>query len=96
MINLNFGLRNPFSNRWQHVVAKSGGVGKYKGWELELIKDGSIIGVGIRWTIRQDHAGVMLDFSLFGYNLIMSYYDTRHWNEEAGRFYNYDDAGNAS
>lgn len=96
MINFDLSLRNPFSDRWQHVFAKSGTFGNHNAWEAELIRDGSIIGVGFRWTIRQDHAGMMLDLSLLGYNLILQYYDTRHWNDEEGRFYNYDKAGNSS
>jgi hypothetical protein len=96
MINFNFGLRNPFSSRWDNIYSRSAVIGKHKGVEFEVYRDTTIISLMLRLTARQDHAGVMLDFGLLGYSVSFHYYDTRHWNEEAGRFYNYDNAGNAT
>jgi len=96
MINFSFRLSNPFSDRWDTVYHKSALLGKHTGAEIQVIKDNTIVDFDFRWTTRQDHAGIMLELGLFGYSVILHYYETRHWNSEAGRYYNYDNAGNAS
>ena len=95
MINFSFGLRNPLSDRWDNIYNRSAVLGK-KAVEIEVYRDTTIVSFAFRWTIRQDHAGMSVDLGLFGYTVSAQYYDTRHWNEEAGRFYIYDKAGNAS
>ncbi len=95
MINVSFGLRNPFSSRWDNIYNRSKVLGK-KAVEFEVYRDTTIVSFAFRWNIRQDHAGMNLELGLFGYTVSAQYYDTRHWNEEAGRFYIYDKAGNAS
>ena len=97
MIHFSVGLRNPFSDRWDNVYNRSAVVDKFhKAVEIEVYRDTTIVSFAFRWTIRQDHAGMSLDLGLFGYTVSAQYYDTRHWNEEAGRFNRYDSAGNAS
>jgi hypothetical protein len=95
MISFSFNLRNPFSDRWETVYHRSAMLGKHTGAEIQVIKDTTIVDFGFRWTIRQDHAGVMLDFGLFGYSVMLHYYDTRHWNDEEGRFYIYEKDGSS-
>ena len=96
MIHFNFGLSNPFCRRWVTVYYKDKLFANKKGGEIQIVKDNNIINVGVRFTIRQDHSGLSLDFGLFGYSVMLSYYDTRHWNDEAGRYYNYNDKGEAT
>ncbi len=95
MINFSFGLRNPFSDRWDNIYNRSAVLGK-KAVEFEVYRDTTIVSFAFRWNIRQDHAGMNLELGLFGYTVSAQYYDTRHWNEEAGRFYNYNDKGEAT
>lgn len=95
MINFSFGLRNPFANRWDNIFNKSKQISKHKFAEFEVYRDTTIVSISFRWTTRQDHAGMMLELGLLGYTVSGQYYDTRHWNEEEGRFYIYDKAGNA-
>jgi hypothetical protein len=95
MINFSFGFRNPFSDRWDNIYNRSAVLGK-KAVEFEVYRDTTIISFAFRWNIRQDHAGMILELGLFGYTVSFQYYDTRHWNEEAGRFYNYNDKGEAT
>jgi hypothetical protein len=95
MIHFSIGLLNPFSNRWDNIYNRSAVHGN-KAVEFEVYRDTTIISFAFRWNIRQDHAGMNLELGLFGYTVSVHYYDTRHWNEEAGRFYIYDKAGNAS
>jgi len=96
MISFSFNLRNPFSDRWDNIYNRSAVIGKHKAVEFEVYRDTTIIGLSFRWTIRQDHAGMNLELGLFGYTVSAQYYDTRHWNDEKGRFNIYDSAGNAS
>jgi hypothetical protein len=95
MISFSFNLRNPFSDRWETVYHRSAMLGKHTGAEIQVIKDTTIVDFGFRWAIRQDHAGVMLDLGLFGYSVMLHYYDTRHWNDEEGRFYIYEKDGSS-
>lgn len=96
MINFNFGLSNPFSHRWETVYYKDKLFPNKKGAELQVVKDNNIISIGIRYSIRTDHAGISLDIGLLGYSVMFSYYDTRHWNSDEGRFYVYNSKGEAS
>ena len=96
MISFSFNLRNPFSNRWDNIFNRGVTFDKYhKAAEFEVYRDTTIVGVAFRWTIRQDHAGMGLDIGLLGYTVSAQYYDTRHWNDEAGRFYIYEKDGSS-
>jgi len=92
MINLNFSIRNPWSQKFKNlgfVIYDS--IFKHKYIEIELYKDSSIICFNFSWTIRQSHAGVDIELGLFGYCVHYNFYDNRHWNYEAGRYYEYNE-----
>jgi hypothetical protein len=95
MIYFNFNLTNPFSHRWANIKSLAFQVSKNKFIEIEAYKDNTIVSCTLRLTTRTDHAGLMLDLGLLGYTVSFNFYDTRHWNEEAGRYYIYDKAGKA-
>ena len=95
MINFSFSIRNPFSNRWECLANPSWVIGRHKAIELQFDRCSDIIGLCVRLTARQDHAGVFVSASLLGYDAMLHFYDTRHWNEEKGRYNIYDSAGNA-
>ena len=90
MINLSFNIRNPwsqeFKNLWNKVL-DTAHPSKYI--ELEVYKDSSLLTVSFNWTIRQSHAGVDFEVGLLGYCFHFNFYDIRHWNYEAGRYYKY-------
>lgn len=87
MINLHVNLRNPFSDRWKCVYNTAGETPiKHKFWEIQIDKTSDIIGFEFRLTTRQDHAGVFVSLALFGYDIIFNFYDSRHWNDEEGRW----------
>ena len=96
MISFNFNLRNPwsttFKNLWNKVYATPH-PSKYI--ELEVTHDFTLVTFMFNWTIRQSHAGLDLEVGLFGYNLHFQFYDIRHWNDEAGRYYIYDEENGA-
>lgn len=96
MISFSFRLKNPFSDRWETVYHKDAMLGTHTCAEIQVVKDNTIVEFSFSWYARQDHAGITIYLGLFGYSVSIRYYDTRHWNDEAGRFYNYDSAGNES
>lgn len=96
MIYFGFNITNPWSHRWDTIFYKDKLFANKKGGEIQVVKDNTIVGFSFRLATRCDHAGVSLDIGLFGYTAMFNFYDTRHWNTEAGRYFVYDDAGNAS
>ena len=80
MINLNFNIANPWSNRWNILWNKSGLISKYKAWEFNGYSTGHIINAEFRWTLKGDHAGACLMLGLLGYEVELHFYDTRHWD----------------
>lgn len=59
------------------------------------MKSDDIIAFDLRVTTKCDHAGVDLWLGLFGYSVNLQFYDSRHWNYDEGRYYIYNDAGEA-
>ena len=89
MINLQFNIRNPFSDRWKCIKCWDKKLSEHKHLELQIDKTADIVSFDFRYTIRQDHAGLFLTVGLFGYEAIFNIYDTRHWNYEERRWYKY-------
>lgn len=95
MISLNFNLRNPWSTTFKNLWCRSYKTPfKDKFIELEVTRDFTLISFMFNWTVRQSHAGLDLELGIFGYNAHFQFYDIRHWNTEAGRYYIYDKEGN--
>ena len=91
MINFNFSLRNPFSNKFENVFCKNFRLTEHKSAEVECINSNSIFEFGFSLDTRCDHAGVGITFGLLGYVILAEFRDGRHWNEKEGRYYIYDD-----
>lgn len=93
MFNLSLNLRNPNSNRFEIIKSWNGGTPfKHKFWECQIDKTSDVLGFEIRYTIKQDHAGLWLSFALFGYDVIFNWYDNRHWNSVTQDWEKYDSA----
>lgn len=87
MINLQINIRNPWSNRFVNIGCWHGNtVIKHKFWELQFYKSSDVFDMFVRLTHRQSHAGIHLGLGLFGYNAEFQIYDSRHWNENTGRW----------
>jgi len=80
MINIVFGISNPFSNRFKPVYCKSFKLTTHKFCEVEIIKDNDIISAQVRYTARQDHAGLYVAAGLFGWACSIEICDHRHWD----------------
>lgn len=96
MINFSFNISWPwfkdFETLHHDYFYKSWRVTKNKTLELQVSRGGdSIIGTSFDWRVNTDHAGVTFDISLFRRFIVVSFCDNRHWNDEKGRYVNYDD-----
>lgn len=90
MINFSFSLINPWSKRWKNVWTYSYNTPfKNKFLELEVHKDSTLISFMFQLSTRQSHGGLSMELGLFGYSFNFNFYDNRHWNYEAGRYFNY-------
>lgn len=83
MLNLSLNIRNPFKNKFEILKCWEGSTPvPNKFWEIQINKTNDILGIDVRFTIRQNHAGIFLSLSLFSYEIIFNFYDHRHWNSE--------------
>lgn len=82
MIHLSFNIRNPFSDRWQCLANPVWQISRHKAIELQFDRCTDIVGFAFRATIRQDHAGVFVSVSLLGFEGMLTFYDTRHWDKQ--------------
>lgn len=92
MIYFGFNITNPWSKRWTNVwnrVYDTPHPSKYI--ELEVFKDATIASFTFRLGLRESHSGLMIDAGLLGYSFSFNFYDIRHWNTEAGRYYMYNE-----
>jgi hypothetical protein len=60
-----------------------------KSFEIQVgrFRDGSVFEISLEWTRRQDHAGLGLHMEVWGFHLIATLYDNRHWDYEKGKWY---------
>jgi hypothetical protein len=92
MINIAFSLTNPWSrSTWGNLTAWSKLFSNSKAVEVNTYRSDNLIAVDLAWTRKCDHAGVRLELCLFGYDLELHFYDTRHWDYERERFWNLKD-----
>jgi len=92
MISFNFNLSNPWSNRFENLWCKSYSTPfKNKFIELEVLKDTSIVSFMFRFSTRQSHSGLSIEFGLLGYSFNFNLYDNRHWNYEANRYFRHNE-----
>jgi hypothetical protein len=84
MLNLQLSITAPWChNNFKNLFClfwRTGKLLKHKAWEFEVIQDWRVIlNFTFRWTVRRDHAGPTLELGLFGYEVYLMMYDTRHW-----------------
>lgn len=65
---------------WDILWNISRSVTKHKAWEFNGYRTGRLINVDFHWTLQGDHAGARLMLGVFGYEVELQFYDTRHWN----------------
>ena len=87
-------IKNLFYKWWDSGVNKVSEVQIYYlftiGFILEFTLNPSsfgfnlfhIVSLDITKTSECDHAGIYFELNLFGLNILLSKYDTRHWDED--------------
>jgi hypothetical protein len=82
VIYLNLNIRNPkWWDRFESLWCKTGKTPfEHKFWEVQFMKTPELFRIEFNWTVQQDHAGVRFELGLVGYQLDMSFSDSRHWN----------------
>jgi len=82
MINFNFNIRVPGSNRFRNIRSWAGSSPiPFKFWELQIYLSADIVDVTVNITARQSHSGIRLGLGLLGVNVEFNLYDSRHWSE---------------
>jgi hypothetical protein len=90
MLNINFSLENPFGNKFKNLGGLSKTLTKNKALELQHCYDAStLIRFEFDYSIKRDHAGLQINFALFGYTVYFQIYDTRHWDYNNNQWITY-------
>lgn len=78
MINLELRVSNPFSNKHSITSSRHGKTKEDYGWEINTYDTNTIISLYLRLQARGDHPGIFIMIGLFGKELELNFYDTRH------------------
>ena len=90
MIEFSLNISHPFDIKFKNFWNKSWDTPiKNKFIELEIHTTDDLVGCNVLWTTERDHAGLDIQLSLFGICLHFNFYDSRHWDHEAGRYFEY-------
>jgi hypothetical protein len=71
---------NPFSSRFANLFNRHGRISDRKAWELNVFRTNTVFLMSLMFTVRGDHAGLRLQFGLFGFEMEFHFYDSRHWD----------------
>jgi hypothetical protein len=82
MINLNFTISNPWSSRWDILWSNRKLIGKNKAVEFNGYRTNHIINVDFNFKPAGDHGGARIMLGVFGFDVELHFYDTRHWDYE--------------
>lgn len=95
MINFNFNIAWPCSDikTNNNYFIKDWKITKNKNLEIQICKSNmTLFGFGLDFSpIGQSHGGLVIDFTLFKYMIILGICDRRHWNYKESRWYKYDE-----
>jgi len=86
MISFNFNIHNPWSNTWKILWNKSKVLSKNKAVEFNGYRTNHIINADLQIKTVGDHGGFHIMLGLFGYEVELHFYDTRHWDYARGKW----------
>ena len=90
MINFNFTLRNPWSDRFTSLWCRMFKTPfRSKFIELETFRDSTFFTINFNWTVRQSHAGLDFELGVLGFCFHSNFYDSRHWDYENKKWLDY-------
>jgi len=88
MISFNFSISNPWIKRFENLWCRGYSTPfKNKFIELEVTRDTTILTFNLRLSTRQSHGGLYIELGLLGYVFSFNFYDNRHWNYKADRYF---------
>jgi hypothetical protein len=90
MINVTFNINNPWSSTWTILWNKSKLLGKNKAVEFNGYRTNHIINADFNFKPAGDHAGARIMLGLFGVDVELHFYDTRHWDYDTYTWEVYD------
>jgi hypothetical protein len=80
MINFNFAVRNPWSQRFDVVLLRTGQLlSPFWHWELQINRVSDLVSLHCDLRYRQDHQGIFLSLALVSFEVIFTVYDSRHY-----------------
>ena len=79
MINFNFTIRNPWSQRFDVILLRTGQLlSRFWFWELQINRVSALVSVDCSLRYKQDHQGIFLSVALVSFEVIFTVYDSRH------------------
>lgn len=78
MININFGLGNPFTNTFKNLGCKWFKLTETKVFELELLRTNTFVNFSFEVSFKSSQC-FFLSFGLFGYSISAAIYDAKLW-----------------
>lgn len=78
MINISFGLGNPFVKTFKNLGCKWFKISENKVFELEFLRTSEIVNFSFEISFDSSQC-FFLSFGLLGYNVSASIYDARLW-----------------
>lgn len=97
MFYLNASIKNPFwkseyNKYFDSYVCVEKPISKNKVFNFEITRHFyHLFQFILKTEFRgMDHAGPSLELGLFGYNVMVCIYDTRHWDDEKNTWKNYE------
>jgi hypothetical protein len=96
MIHLALNITNPWSKQNLSSVKFWHGPTPWKNkfWELDLTRSRTIVSANLVVSHRQSHSGFEVMLGLFGYDLMFTIYDQRHWDYDINDWEKSDDKEN--
>lgn len=79
MINISFGLSNPFTKTFKNLGCKWFKLSETNVFELELLRTSAFINFSFEISFNSSQC-FFLSFGLLGYNISASIYDAKLWD----------------
>ena len=87
LIKLAFEISLPI-DRYDHIYEKTWATPfKNKYFQVNAYQRNGLINFYMDWSIKEDHAGFMLEFDFLGFGASICLYDCRHWDYENDKFH---------
>ena len=78
MININFGLDNPFTKTFRNLGCKWFKLTETKVFEVEILKTSELISFSLEIAFKTSQC-FFFSFGLFGYSISAAIYDAKLW-----------------